>query len=171
MMGLYVESCSFHTSGPNLLQTSPDVLPQYPSQSYLKIFEILTVSNTMKLWNFNMEVKGKILKSRISGTRLIVVRMVTGGWGSGLGYYLWNKKYGSSNFFVNTEPYRTRNFKTLPFLRFSSDLSQTLWGHWLLWWNTGCYFSHWYLNMGVNRKILTCNILKTAGRRATRMKI
>ncbi len=35
--------------------------------------------------------------------------------------------------------YGAGNFKTLH-LQFSSDVSQTLWGHWLPWYNTGYYF-------------------------------
>ncbi len=29
----------------------------------------------------------------------------------------------------------------IPWVQFSSDLSQTLRGHWVPWWNTSCYFS------------------------------
>ncbi len=40
----------------------------------------------------------------------------------------------------------------IPWVQFSSDLSQTLWGHWVPWWNTSCHFSwHWakfYKNCG-----------------------
>ena len=43
--------------------------------------------------------------------------------------------------FVNTGACGAGNFKTLLILQFSSDVSQTLWGHWLSWWNTGYYFS------------------------------
>ncbi len=44
-----------------------------------------------------------------------------------------------NEFFLNTGPYGAGNFKT-PLLQFSSDVNQTLWGHWLPW----CYFS-WQL--------------------------
>ena len=44
--------------------------------------------------------------------------------------------------FVNTEPYRAENFKTLLLQQFSSDPIQTLGGHCLPWGNVG-YYSSW----------------------------
>ena len=41
--------------------------------------------------------------------------------------------------FVNAGSHGARSFKIL-LRQFSSDLSQTLLGHWLLWWNTGYCF-------------------------------
>ena len=83
---------------------------------------------------------------------------------------LYGKLYRNFEIFVNTAPHGAGNFKTLLLLQFSSDLSQTLWGHWLPWWNpTGCYFSWqsakfetfvtlWKFNMGVKGKIIKCAI-------------
>ena len=71
--------------------------------------------------------------------------------------------------FVNTGPYGAGNFKALLLLQFASNFNQTLWGHWLPWENTGCYFlgnwpilnkfvTLWNFNMGVNRNIMKCAI-------------
>ena len=45
------------------------------------------------------------------------------------------------NFFVNTGPYGAGNFQKIFLLQCSFDVSQTLWGQWLPWWNTGYYSS------------------------------
>ena len=88
-------------------------------------------------------------------------------------------------FFFSTQDHMGPDiFKTLLLLQFSSDASQTLWEHYLPWWNTGYHFS-WQLAKFFQKKIwhfeiLTWesigkpkmwNISKTSDRRAKRTKI
>ena len=65
------------------------------------------------------------------------------------------------NLIHNFTPYGAG--KRLLLLRVSADHSQTLWEHWILWWNTGYYFSWrsakffnfvalWNFKLGVNGK-------------------
>ncbi len=95
--------------------------------------------------------------------------------------YLWHFKM-----FVNTGPYGAGNFKTL-LLGFSSDVGQTVWGHWLPWGNTYCYFSSqsakfwtfcdhflWHFDILTRESMeyhKRWNIWEAVCRRAKRMKI
>ncbi len=47
----------------------------------------------------------------------------------------------NSNILLTQEHMGLEIFKTLLLLQFWSDVNQTLWGYWLPWWNTSCYFS------------------------------
>ena len=85
--------------------------------------------------------------------------------------------------FLDRGPYGTGNFKMLLLLQFSSDVSQTLWGHWLPWWNTGYLLPFLAIGQFLKKfwhfEILTWesvwkpkmwNISKTVYRRAKRTK-
>ncbi len=55
---------------------------------------------------------------------------------SEIDYYLFGKKKKKTwhfEIFAHTGPYRAGNFKMLLPLKFSSDLTQTLWGRWVPW--------------------------------------
>ncbi len=139
-------------------------------------------------WTFNEGGNGKILKRATSWNWLIVER---NGWKVGtrvlesayvvlffefnLGSFgaqaiTFLNNYGISKTYT-VWPWGAGNVKMLPLLQLSSDLSQTLWGYWLPWWNRGYYFSwNWpsfflqnvalWINMGVDVKMLKCAMLE-----------